>query len=790
MSRHSNFRGRFALLSLSCFLALFLNGFTSRPISGVAQLHHEITNRLAVLLVMEGNVKAAVKIGRMAQGRRTDKELLREIPENANLLIQALSRKKAIVEERKWREKLADFLELPPPGNVSKPSSGGTVSVGRKQFRPFVAPPAPSAVRPAASPSATQRVPNGPTAVARPGDGRERVPKRPTASRQTDHKGGAPETLPCGSRRGGVPKGPAAVAPRADPRPKTRIGEVRKELAAVPRPERSGEVAPKPPQAKAPASKPLRVAPKIAAATPPKPHIGEVPKGPTVAPRPEHIRRAAREPAQAADTGSRRKRVPSRIAAAPRFAPSAGSTLKPAQEAAPASPVAPQRSLTTLPMSAKEYLEAKRRFFTRTEAGRTTAAEMEAGRSRKAAPAEAPPSGLRIEVPETHVAARSVPPSPAPKVVSEVVARQPAPPRAQPRPRKVMMAASSPTSPVDHFPAVPPALRAPRDVSTISFDADLSEEAPARPPKKASVEPTPKPPKPKPVPPVPVPPPPAPEVSKPPARETPQPPAFQEKLPFVVAPLESNDTRRLSQPLLSKSQVLMLPVSATTPAQKVVNLTRDETHKLDKLSTLKVYLTFKEAEIADIVQLLAEKAELNYVSKDPIVGKTSIKFNNIQVGTALDIILKNNGYSYRVKDDVLWVYKKDEEPLETRIFFVQNLEAADLFYVVRNCLAQSEGSSPTSQAQSNPAGGNNSPQNAPAPSGPRPGTGQPAPQPGPRPATYHGGSGSYNQPAPSSGPSPSSRSDWGGGGGNVTVNRGPVPAGPNSESQPFPEAKP
>ena len=108
-------------------------------------------------------------------------------------------------------------------------------------------------------------------------------------------------------------------------------------------------------------------------------------------------------------------------------------------------------------------------------------------------------------------------------------------------------------------------------------------------------------------------------------------------------------------------------------------------------------LNFKDANIADIVLMLAEAGGFNIVSRNEIKGKTTITFNDIPVGTALDLILRTNNYTYQVRDDVIWIFKQGEEPISTKVFFVRNINVDEILPTIKRALGQEIGDTNDSQ---------------------------------------------------------------------------------------------
>jgi len=69
---------------------------------------------------------------------------------------------------------------------------------------------------------------------------------------------------------------------------------------------------------------------------------------------------------------------------------------------------------------------------------------------------------------------------------------------------------------------------------------------------------------------------------------------------------------------------------------------------------------FVDADIRNILTLIAEVAGVNIVWGSDVEGKISMKLDNIPWDQALEMILKPNGLTYQIEDDVLWVVPKEK----------------------------------------------------------------------------------------------------------------------------------
>ena len=84
------------------------------------------------------------------------------------------------------------------------------------------------------------------------------------------------------------------------------------------------------------------------------------------------------------------------------------------------------------------------------------------------------------------------------------------------------------------------------------------------------------------------------------------------------------------------------------------------------------------AEIRDVIKLLAQKTDLNIVADQSLEGEVSISLTNVTVKQALELVLTTNGLSYRILDKNIIVGEGEslDNPifLETRIIAINNME--------------------------------------------------------------------------------------------------------------------
>jgi MSHA type pilus biogenesis protein MshL len=78
-----------------------------------------------------------------------------------------------------------------------------------------------------------------------------------------------------------------------------------------------------------------------------------------------------------------------------------------------------------------------------------------------------------------------------------------------------------------------------------------------------------------------------------------------------------------------------------------------------KITDTRVSLDFQDAELSDILRLLAEVSGLNIITGPKVTGKVNIKMENVPWVQALDLILRTRQYDYLKQGNVLWVDQKD-----------------------------------------------------------------------------------------------------------------------------------
>jgi type IV pilus assembly protein PilQ len=93
--------------------------------------------------------------------------------------------------------------------------------------------------------------------------------------------------------------------------------------------------------------------------------------------------------------------------------------------------------------------------------------------------------------------------------------------------------------------------------------------------------------------------------------------------------------------------------------------------------TVPVTADFRDVNLVSVLNFLSDYTGINIIPSQTLLteeSKVSVRFKNLPLESALRYILKGQGLSYRIEDDVIWVATVDEmenEELETRVFYLQ-----------------------------------------------------------------------------------------------------------------------
>jgi type IV pilus assembly protein PilQ len=114
-----------------------------------------------------------------------------------------------------------------------------------------------------------------------------------------------------------------------------------------------------------------------------------------------------------------------------------------------------------------------------------------------------------------------------------------------------------------------------------------------------------------------------------------------------------------------------------------------------------ISIDFVDADIADVIRVLAASQNMNYIIGNDVTGKVTIKLDNVSFNAALQTVITANGYGYRITENVLHVntvakLKEEEEiqkivaaqqELVTFVFELKYISAVDVIPVLENELS-------------------------------------------------------------------------------------------------------
>ncbi len=102
-----------------------------------------------------------------------------------------------------------------------------------------------------------------------------------------------------------------------------------------------------------------------------------------------------------------------------------------------------------------------------------------------------------------------------------------------------------------------------------------------------------------------------------------------------------------------------------------------------------VSLNFKDAKLEDILRLLAVQNNLNVIVGSDVKGEVTVALNDVHLGTALDAVLKVNGYDWFVQENIIVIKPDDKEimgELNTRIYKLDYVDASAVANALQNVL--------------------------------------------------------------------------------------------------------
>ncbi|MDQ7065822.1 MAG: secretin and TonB N-terminal domain-containing protein [candidate division KSB1 bacterium] len=96
----------------------------------------------------------------------------------------------------------------------------------------------------------------------------------------------------------------------------------------------------------------------------------------------------------------------------------------------------------------------------------------------------------------------------------------------------------------------------------------------------------------------------------------------------------------------------------------------------------RISVDFRDAEIGNVLRMLARQNGFNIVAGDSVKGKITVTLKNVTIEQALESILRANGYTYRIENGVVLVNPMpggfNIAQMETRVYRLKYIDAHNL----------------------------------------------------------------------------------------------------------------
>lgn len=105
---------------------------------------------------------------------------------------------------------------------------------------------------------------------------------------------------------------------------------------------------------------------------------------------------------------------------------------------------------------------------------------------------------------------------------------------------------------------------------------------------------------------------------------------------------------------------------------------------------MRISMDYKEADLPNVLRLLARQNGVNIVAGPDVKGKVTISLRNVTLREALDNILLANGYDYVIDDDVILVKSRDQflpGRATTKVYHLRYIDAYNLQKVIENTVS-------------------------------------------------------------------------------------------------------
>lgn len=202
--------------------------------------------------------------------------------------------------------------------------------------------------------------------------------------------------------------------------------------------------------------------------------------------------------------------------------------------------------------------------------------------------------------------------------------------------------------------------------------------------------------------------------SQPPAAPAPAPVPPKDET-VVPAPATTTTTTVTTAPAPTDTPAAPATTTTTTvvPADGTAVIKEEPAHgTITTKSTVAsgkdtLSVDFPDEDIRNVLRNVADLFELNLVMPDTLQGKTSIKLRDVTWRQIFEVVLKQVGYTFVEKDNIVKIVGIAElqgEPFSTRTFTFENVAAAKIKPLVDPMLTPKRDGDPTKGIQPQPAG--------------------------------------------------------------------------------------
>ncbi|MFH1045464.1 MAG: secretin N-terminal domain-containing protein [Candidatus Omnitrophota bacterium] len=139
----------------------------------------------------------------------------------------------------------------------------------------------------------------------------------------------------------------------------------------------------------------------------------------------------------------------------------------------------------------------------------------------------------------------------------------------------------------------------------------------------------------------------------------------------------------------SEEPIALLPPAAEQAQEP---LSAESAQALEEASTTKpenITVDFKDADIHDVLKIIAYKSGINIVAGKDVIGTVTIRLVDVPWERALEVILKNAGFVYERDQDIIRVTTIDnlsKEELSTEIFILNYADAEQISESIKSML--------------------------------------------------------------------------------------------------------